>query len=135
MQIARLQNEKSVDEIVARLYDLKPGDSRAGAAAKALLAVNPRNVATLPTGTPVVVPGVPGLNALSSAVADPKRAAWMSLLDRVLDTAHQASNAQATGLATTPPKTSDKQRNDALTLLRQDIAQFEKRHTSRFDDP
>jgi len=24
MQIARLQNEKSVDEIVARLYDLKP---------------------------------------------------------------------------------------------------------------
>jgi hypothetical protein len=63
MQIARLQNEKSVHEIVARLYDLKPGDSRVGAAAKALLAANPHlsgNVATLPTGTPMVAPGYPG---------------------------------------------------------------------------
>jgi hypothetical protein len=64
MQIARLQNEKSVDEIVARLYDLKPGDSHAGAAAKALLAANPHlsgNVATLPTGTPWLSQGYPGL--------------------------------------------------------------------------
>jgi len=133
MQIARLQNEKSVAEIVARIYGLKPGDSRATGAGKALLAANPHlsgNVAMLPAGTPLVVPAVPGLSATSSAVVDPKRAAWMSLLDRVLDSAHQASNAQATGLATTPPKTPDKQRNDALTLLRRDIAQFKKLHTS-----
>lgn len=133
MQIARLQNEKSVAEIAARVYDLKPGDSRGAAAEKALLAANPHlsgNVATLPAGTPVVVPGVPGLNATSTAAADPKRAAWMSLLDRVLDSAHQASNAQTTGLATTPPKTPDKQRNEALTLLQSDIARFKKVHTS-----
>jgi hypothetical protein len=133
MQIARLQNEKSVAEIVNRIYDLKPGDSRGAAAAKTLLAANPHlsgNVAMLPAGTPVVVPAVPGLNATGSAVADPKRAAWMSLLDRVLNSAHQASNAQVTGLATTPPKTPDKQRSEALTLLRNDLAQFKKVHTS-----
>jgi hypothetical protein len=54
----------------------------------------------------------------------------MSLLDKALDSAQQASNAQATGLASTAPKTADTKRNDALTLLEQDIAQFKKLHMS-----
>lgn len=132
MQIARLQNEKSVAEIAFKLYDLKPGDSRAVAVQNALLAANPHlagNLGTLPAGTPVIVPAIPGLSATGSSAADPKAAAWMSLLDRAIESAHQASNAQATGLATTAPKTPNPQRSKALALLRQDIAQFKKLHT------
>ncbi len=132
MQIARLQNEKSLAEITAKLYDLKPGDARAATAEKALLAANPHlagNPAALPPGTPVVVPSVPGLSIAAFAPADPQTAAWMSLLDRALESAKQASNAQATGLATTAPKSPDPQRTKALALLHQDIAQFKKLHT------
>jgi hypothetical protein len=133
MQIARLQNEKSVADIVARVFSLKPGDPRMAAAAKALVAANPHlsgNLAALPAGTPVVVPAVPGLNANVSAVIDPRQAAWIDVLDKLVESAHQASNAQTTGLAATPPKTPDAQRTKALTLLQEDIAQFKKLHTS-----
>jgi hypothetical protein len=133
MQIARIQNEKSVAEIVTRVYGLKPDDSRAAAAGKALAAANPHlsgDLAALPAGTPIIVPAVAGLNANVSAVTDPKQAAWINVLDKLVESAQQASNAQATGLATTPPKTSDVQRTKALTLLQGDIAQFKKLHTS-----
>jgi hypothetical protein len=133
MQIARLQNEKSVADIVTRVYSLKPGDPRAAAAGKALAAANPHlsgNLAALPAGTPVVVPAVPGLNANVSAIVDPQQAAWINVLDKLVESAQQASNAQTTGLATTPPKSPDSQRTKALTLLRGDVAQFKKLHTS-----
>jgi hypothetical protein len=133
MQIARLQGEKSVAEIVTRVYGLKADDPRAAAAGKALAAANPHlsgNLARLPAGTPVIVPAVAGLNANSAAVVDPKQAAWIGILDKLIESAQQASNAQATGLATSRPKTSDPQRTKALTLLREDIAQFKKLHTS-----
>jgi hypothetical protein len=54
----------------------------------------------------------------------------MSLLDKLLDSAQQASNAQMTGLATTAPTTPDSQRTAALTQLRKDIAQFKEKHPS-----
>jgi hypothetical protein len=133
MQIARLQNEKSVADIVTRVYSLKPGDPRVAAAAKALAAANPHlsgNLAALPAGTPVVVPAVAGLKANVSAITDPQQAAWINVLEKLVESAQQASNAQTTGLAATPPKTSDPKRTKALTLLGGDIAQFKKLHTS-----
>ena len=133
MQIARLQNEKSVADIVTRLYGVKPDDPRVAAAGKALAAANPHlsgNLAALPAGTPVIVPAVAGLSANVAAVTDPKQAAWINVLDKLVESAQQASNAQATGLATTAPKTSDAHRTKGLTTLREDIAQFKKLHTS-----
>ena len=97
MQIARLQSEKSVADIVTRVYGLKPDDPRVAVAGKALVAANPHlsgNLAALPAGTPVVVPTtVPGLNANVSAVTDPKQAAWINVLDKFVESAQQASNA------------------------------------------
>ena len=133
MQIARLQNEKSITELVTRVYGLKAGDPRAPAAEKALAATNPHlaaNLAALPAGTPVVVPAVAGLIANTSAITDPKQAAWIAILDKLVDSAEQASNAQTTGLATTAPKSPAASRTAALTLLGNDIAQFKKLHTS-----
>lgn len=132
MQVARTQNEKSVTEIVARLYGIKSDDSRAAAAEKALLAANPqlKDPTKLPAGTPVVVPEIAGLNAKSTAVSDPKRAVWTGVLDKLFDSAQQGSNAQATGQATPPQKPTDTPRLAALTQLQNDIAQFKKLHTS-----
>jgi hypothetical protein len=132
MQIARTQNEKSVAEIVAKVYDLKPDDARAAAAGKALLAANPQlnDIAKLPAGTPVVVPEIAGISAKSSATVDPRGAVWLNVLGKLVDSAQQASNAQATGLAATPPKAPGAQRTAALTVLQKDIAQFKKLHTS-----
>jgi hypothetical protein len=133
MQIARLQSEKSVADVVTRVYGLKPGDPRAAAAATALAAANPHlsaDLAALPAGTPVIVPAIAGLNANGTAVTAPKQASWINVLDRLVESAQQASNAQATGLATTKPKTPDAQRTKALTQFRGDIAQFKKLHTS-----
>jgi hypothetical protein len=130
MQIARLQNEKSVADVVVKVYGLKPEDARAAAAGKALLAANPQlgNLAQLPAGTPVVVPEIPGLDAKTSAVVNPQRAIWMGVLEKLTDSAQQASNAQATGLATTAPTTPDAQRTKALAQLKRDISAFKKIH-------
>ncbi len=133
MQIARLQNEKSIADIAARVYGLTPDDPRAAAAGKALMAANPHlsgNLAALPAGTPVIVPAVADLNANVSAVTDPNQASWINVLDKLVESAQQASNAQTTGLATTKPASADPQRTKALTLLRSDIAQFKKLHSS-----
>lgn len=132
MQIARTQNEKSVADIVTRVYGLQANDARAAAAAKALLAANPQlsNLSTLPAGTPVVVPPIAGVSAQSSAVANPQSAAWMNTLANLAASAQQASNALATGSAATPAPTPDPKTTAALTLLGQDIDQFKKLHTS-----
>jgi hypothetical protein len=132
MQIARLQNEKSIADLAARMYGLKPDDPRMAAAGKALIAANPHlsgNLASLPAGTPVIVPVVADLNA-TTAVADPNQTAWIAVLEKLVESAHQASNAQTTGLATKRPESADPQRTKALTLLRSDIAQFKKLHSS-----
>src|ERR1700722_1787344 len=122
MQIARLAKEKSVADLVTKVYGLKPGDTRAPAAVKALLAANPQlnSIEQLPAGTPVVVPVIAGLSAQSSAIADPQRAVWLSVVDKLVDSAQQASNA---------PPTPDSVRTASLTQLRKDIAQFKKVHT------
>jgi hypothetical protein len=133
MQIARLQNEKSIADIATRVYGLKPDDPRAAAAGKALMAANPHlsgNLAALPAGTPLIVPAVADLNANVSAVTDPNQASWINVLDKLVESAQQASNAQTTGLATTKPASPDPQRTKALTLLSTDIAQFKKLHSS-----
>jgi len=133
MQIARLQNEKSIADLAIRVYGLKPDDPRAAAAGKALVAANPHltgNLAALPPGTPVIVPPVANLDASTAAVTDPNQASWIAVLDKLVESAQQASNAQSTGLATSKPKSADPQRTKALTLLRSDIAQFKKLHTS-----
>jgi hypothetical protein len=132
MQIARLAKEKSVADLVTKVYGLKPGDTRAAAAEKALLAANPQlnNIEKLPAGTPVVVPVIAGVSAQSSAITDPQRAVWLSMVDKLVDSAQQASNAQVTGLATTAPPTPDSARTASLTQLRKDIAQFKKLHSS-----
>jgi hypothetical protein len=52
------------------------------------------------------------------------------VLEKLVESAHQASNAQTTGLATTRPASPDPQWTKALTLLGTDIAQFKKLHTS-----
>jgi hypothetical protein len=132
MQIARTQNEKSVADIVARVYNLKAGDPRAAAAAQTLLAANPQlnNLTQLPAGTPVVVPPIAGVGVADSSIADPQRAAWMNVLNQLVTSAQQASNAQTTGVATTAPATADARRTLALTTLGNDIANFIKRHTS-----
>ena len=132
MQIGRLQNEKSIADIATRIYGLKPGDPRADVAGKALMAANPHlrgELATLPAGTPVVVPSVAGLNTSGGTVTDPNQAAWISVLDKLVESAQQASNAQATGLASTKPRSPDPKRTKALTVLSTDIAQFKKLHT------
>ena len=131
MQIARLAKEKSVADLVTKVYGLKPGDTRAPAAEKALLAANPQlnSIEQLPAGTPVVVPVIAGLSTQSSAIADPQRAVWLSVVDKLVDSAQQASNAQVTGLATNSPPTPDSARTASLTQLRKDIAQFKKLHT------
>jgi hypothetical protein len=132
MQVTRIQNEKSVSEIVARVYGIKSDDSRAAAAEKALLAANPhlKDPRNLPTGTPVVVPEIPGLHSRSTATSDPKGAVWAGVLDKLFDSAQQGSNAQATGQATPPEKSTYQPRSRALTQLEKDIAQFKKLHTS-----
>jgi phage tail protein X len=132
MQIARTQSEKTVADIAARIYNLKPGDAQLAAAEKALLAANPQlsNPAQLPAGTPVVVPAIAGTAAAASTVTNPQNAAWSGVLDTLLATAQQASTAQVTGAATTAPATPDAQRTAAITLLGTDIAQFKKLHTS-----
>jgi len=129
MQIARLQNEKSVTEIAARIYDLKPDDPRAAAAGKALVAANPHlggNLAALPAGTPVVVPTIAGVNAIGSATNDPRHAVWIGILDGLIDSARQASNLQQTGEAAKP--LPDAKRVQALAALSADIAEFKKLH-------
>jgi hypothetical protein len=88
------------------------------------------NLASLPAGTPVIVPRVADLNASNNAVTDPNQAAWITVLEKLVESAQQASNAQTTGLATKRPDSADPQRTKALTLLRSDIAQFKKLHTS-----
>jgi hypothetical protein len=132
MQIARLAKEKSVADLVTKVYGLKPGDTRAAAAEKVLLEANPQlnSIEQLPAGTPVVVPVIAGLSTQSSAIADPQRAVWLSVVDKLVDSAQQASNAQVTGLAATAPATPDSARTASLTQLRKDIAQFKKLHTS-----
>jgi hypothetical protein len=133
MQIARLQNEKSIADLATRVYGLKPDDPRAAAAGKALVAANPHlsgNLTSLPAGTPVIVPAVADLNASAAAVTDPNQASWIAVLDKLVESAQQASNAQSTGLATTRPASPDPQRTKSLTLLGTDIAQFKKLHTS-----
>jgi hypothetical protein len=133
MQIAQLQHEKSIAEIVTRVYGLKVGDPRVPAAGKALAAANPHlggNLAALPAGTPVVVPAIEGIAANASAITDPKQATWIAILDKLVDAAQQASNAQSTGLATTSPKSPDAERVAALTTLGNDIAQFKKLHNN-----
>ena len=116
------------------MYGLKPDDTRAAAAEKALLAANPQlnNIEKLPAGTPVVVPVIAGVSTQSSAITDPQRAVWLSVVDKLVDSAQQASNAQVTGLAATAPPNSRLGANStaALTQLRKDIAQFKKLHTS-----
>ena len=132
MQIARLQNEKSIADLAVRVYGLKPDDPRAAAAGKALVAANPHlsgNLASLPAGTPVIVPGVADLNPSGAAVSDPNQAGWIGVLEKLVESAQQASNAQGTGLATKRPESADPQRAKALALLRSDIAQFRKLHT------
>jgi phage tail protein X len=133
MQIARLQNDKSIAELATRVYGLKPDDPRTAAAGKALVAANPHlsgNLAALPAGTPVIVPAAADLNASATTVTDPNQAAWITVLEKLVESAQQASNAQTTGLATKRPESADPQRTKALTQLRTDIAQFKKLHTS-----
>lgn len=130
MQIARLQNEKSITEVVAKVYNLPSSDPRAATATQALLAANPqlKNLTQLPAGTPVVIPPVAGVNANNSAAANPQQTVWMGVLDQLVDSANQASNAQVTGLATTAPTTANAQRTKALAMLKEDIAKFKKIH-------
>jgi hypothetical protein len=130
MQIARLQNEKSIAEVVAKVYKLQPSDPKVATATQALLAANPqlKNLAQLPAGTPMVIPQVAGVSANSSSVANPQQTVWMAVLDKLLDSAKNASNAQATGVAANAPKTVNPQRATALTTLQNDIAQFKKLH-------
>ena len=78
----------------------------------------------------MIVPAVANLDASTAAVTDPNQASWIAVLDKLVESAQQASNAQSTGLATSKPKNADPQRTKALTLLRSDIAQFKKLHTS-----
>jgi hypothetical protein len=132
MQIARTQSEKSVADIAARVFNLQPGDARLPAATKSLLAANPQlnNLAQLQPGTPVVVPPIAGTAPAPTAVVNPKTAVWSAVLDSFLTSAQQASNAQATGLATTAPATPDARRTAAITLLGTDIANFRKLHST-----
>ncbi len=129
MQIARTQNEKSVSDIVARVYGIKPDDSRAAAAQKAIVAANPhlQDPAKLPAGTPLVIPDVAGLQA-ATATSDPQQAIWSGLLDRLFDSAQQGALAQATGQPTSTDK-SARPRPQALTKLQKDNAQFKKLHS------
>jgi hypothetical protein len=130
MLVARLQDEKSVAELVARIYGLKANDPRTSAAEDALLAANPQlsNLAGLPAGTPIVVPEIMGLTVNSRVAADPLLAVWVGIMDQLFNSAQHASNAQSTGVTTKPPNPPDLQRNNALTLLQQDIAEFDKLH-------
>ncbi len=132
MKVARTQNEKSVGEIAARLYGIKPGDARAAQAANALLAANPqlKDPAKLPAGTPVLVPEIAGTQGQGVPVADPKRPMWTAVLDRLLDSARQGSNAQDRGRAAPQDKVRDDSRSAALKQLENDIAQFRKLHSS-----
>jgi phage tail protein X len=131
MQIARLQNEKSLTDLAIRVYGLKADDQRTAAAIAALTAANPHldeKLANLPAGTPVIVPAAPGLTVQSGAAADPQRRAWLSALDQVLASAQQASNAIQTGSTATAPKTPDQQITKAMAALAADIAQFKRLH-------
>jgi len=129
VQIARLQNEKSIAEVVTKVYNLQPTDPKVATASQALLAANPqlKNLAQLPAGTPVVIPEVTGVNATTSSATNPLLTVWMSVLDKLVDSATSAANAQVTGVAAKPTK-PDAQRAKALTALKDDIAQFKKLH-------
>ena len=133
MQIAQLQREKSIAEIVTRVYGLKVGDPRMSVASKALVAANPHlggNLTALPPGTPVMVPAIEGIATDVSAITDPRRATWIVLLDNLVNAAQQASNAQSTGLATTTPVSPDPERVAALKTLGDDISEFKKLHNN-----
>jgi hypothetical protein len=85
---------------------------------------------------------IEGVATSSAASVDPLRAVWANVLDNLFESARHASKAEETGSAKTTPKTSDAQqpsdaqqntsdtqRTAALTLLRDDVAQFKKLHT------
>jgi hypothetical protein len=132
MQIARLQNEKSVAEIVTRVYGLSDSDPRAAAAAAGISAANPHlgaNPGSLPAGTPLVVPSVPGVNVQVAASIDPRHAAAAGVLDTMIASANQAWNAQETGSAATAPATPSIERTQALAQLQEDVAAFKKLHS------
>jgi hypothetical protein len=87
-------------------------------------------MAQLPAGTPVVVPPIAGVGTADTSITNPQRAVWMNVLNQLVASAQQASNAQTTGAATTAPATPDARRTLALTTLGNDIANFNKLHTS-----
>jgi hypothetical protein len=123
MQIVQLKNEKSISEIIARLYGLKPDDPRSAEAAKALAASNPHlndDVSRLPAGTPIIVPAIPGLSASVSDNIDPGRAAAVGQMDAFIGEVEKVTKAT---------QIKDEKWTQALTVLRKSVENFKKVHS------
>jgi hypothetical protein len=122
MKIVPYQNARSIAELTQQIYGLKPGDPRAQAAEKALLAANPSfaaGLAHIAQGAPVVAPALSGTS--QPVVNDPISNNIQSLLQGLGD-AVAAVQAQATGAAANAATT------DGVKLLSEDVKKFLSRH-------
>ncbi|MFC5742687.1 hypothetical protein [Dyella tabacisoli] len=131
MNIVPLANDASLNDIAARVYALKPKDPRLAEASKALAASNPHlvgDLSKLPTGTPIVVPALAGVDTMPGKQIDPKRDAVMAILGKLGQSVQQASAAQLTGAATADTSKITPQRAVAIDTLHTDIAAFIKLH-------
>lgn len=105
MRISTLKDEKSVPDLVARLFEIKGPDAEARAeqAAAALLEANPHlaDLKTAPPGVPIIVPEVEGIKQAEEV--HPAATALKNRFDEIrpaLGKALKALDASATSRAT-----------------------------------
>lgn len=150
MKLGFLQGEKTIGDVVKRLFDGRLDSKGLEAARGALLAANPHlagGVAALPAGTPVVIPSIEGATT-SAAQFDPRLDALMTILTGSADAAKKAASgaaqkdgspvamrfagmAPALGAAAPPAGVPDKEKQAiaaALSALAADVEAFDKLH-------
>jgi len=134
MHIVPLTNHTSLNDVAKKVYSLKSKDKRIAQASNALAAANPYllgDLRKLPTGTPIAVPVLPGLDIPPAHPIDPRRNALMTLLQQIGASVQQASAAQLTGMTAATADATEAQppqRTAAIQMLRADIAAFIKWH-------
>jgi hypothetical protein len=96
VQIIPLQKASSIADVVAQAYGLRPTDSLAAAAAKALTDANPQlsgNIGSLAPNTPIIVPTLAGATATTTNAVDTNGAALNGLLAKLQQSVQQATAA------------------------------------------
>jgi hypothetical protein len=153
MRTAVLQGEKTVADVIRKLYGPNITATQAGAAEKALLAINPHlagDISSLPAGTPIVIPVDPSLALTPTGTTDHPHDLLVSMLDGAVAAANQVASSTPTQphpATLAPPaatasgqagkdrkrqskaeKEQQKATADALRTLAEDVSAFKKMH-------